>query len=91
MSLVTFEFTGNGDFIFVDLDWAIFGTGTQIGRGNVVLASITEIDQDGEPFVGAATVAVHNIAPRDDNHIHMIVAVLWDSPLNCRVYMAVFD
>lgn len=54
------------------------------------MASITEIDGDGLPFVGNATLEVHNVAPRN-GFIDLILAVLWDSPLRYRVSLAIFD
>jgi hypothetical protein len=84
MSLFSRDFTGNGDFIRLSFP---FGS---VKPSTVVTASITEIDGDGLPFVGAATVEIHNIAPRD-GAIDVVAAVRWDNPLRCRIYFAVFD
>jgi hypothetical protein len=85
MSLWHWEFTGNGDFIPLS---ANFGTVTP---DTVVTASITELDGDGLPFVGAATVEVHNVSPKANGWLDVVVAVLWDNPLRCRINLAIFD
>ncbi len=84
MSLIKQEFVDNGDFIRHSIP---FGSVTP---ETVVLASITELDGDGLPFTGAATLEVHNVAPRN-GFVDLIVAVLWDSPLRYRVSLAIFD
>jgi hypothetical protein len=84
MSLWTAEFTGNGDFI--RLSWPF----ASVAPGTVVMASISELDSDGLPFTGDATVEIHNVAPRS-GWVDLIAAVLWDSPLRCRVSFAIFD
>jgi hypothetical protein len=50
MSLAHFDFFGNGDFIRESVP---FGS---VNPNTVVVGSITEIDGDGLPFVGAATL-----------------------------------
>jgi hypothetical protein len=84
MSLWTQNVTGNGDFIRVSANIP------SVTPNTIVMASITELDGDGQPSVGNATVELHNVAPRS-GFVDYIVAILWDSPLNCRVSFAVFD
>jgi hypothetical protein len=85
MSLWTWNFTGNGDFIRLR---ANFGTVTP---DTVVVASITELDAEGFPFIGGATVEVHNVSPQAEGWLDVIAAVFWDSPLRCRISLAIFD
>ena len=70
-----------------------FGTSV-IDRHANVQASITEISQpSGEPldfpFIGAAVMTVHNIAPQDDGHVLMVIDTGWGSPVNIRLRFVV--
>ncbi len=67
-----------------------------IDRHSFVLANICEISApQGEPldfpFIGAATMSVHNIVPRDDDTLIIRLEADWDSVLNARVQIFVFD
>jgi hypothetical protein len=84
MSLTHMDFTGNGDFIRVSIPFPTVTPTT------VVTGSITEIDGDGLPFVGDATLELHNVAPRDQ-FVDVIAAVLWDNALTYRNYLSIFD
>ena len=93
MSTVTRLFSGpmrgSGDFIlhanagpqFVNRDSGVWGT-------------ITELEQPvGEPldfpFIGAANMAVDNIAPRDDGIIDMWIHIDHDGALNYKIQVLV--
>ena len=84
MSLTHFDFVGNGAFIRQAIPFA------SVKPGTVVVGSITELDGDNLPFVGAATIELHNIAPRN-GFVDVVAAVLWDAPLRCRINLAIFD
>jgi hypothetical protein len=67
-----------------------------INRHSFVLANICEISApQGEPldfpFMGAATMGVHNIVPLDDGNLIIRLEADWDSVLNARVQIFVFD
>ena len=55
---------------------------------SVVMVSMTEINANGQPFVGDATVTVHNVAPGNGN-VRLRGEVDWDSDLSVRVYFLV--
>ena len=89
MGLFFVDRVGNGDFIHFRV------TGLGVNRHSIVLASICEIgaapgQRPDFPFVGGATMEVHNIAPQDDGSADFVVAVLWGSPLNFRLNIATF-
>jgi len=89
MGLWKVDRVGNGDFIHFKV------TGLGINRHSIVLASICEIGAaPGQPpdfpFVGAATLEVHNIAPQDDGSADFVVAVRWGSPINYRLNIATY-
>ena len=89
MGVFSVDNRGNGDFLHFRV------TGLGVNRHSVVLASICEIaaapgQPPDFPFVGSATMEVHNIAPQDDGSADVVVAVRWGSPLNFRLYIATF-
>jgi len=90
MSNFTVDFLGvQGQFVGT----INFGTSV-VNRHANVQASITEISQpSGEPldfpFIGAAVMTVHNIAPQDDGTVHMVIDTGWGSPVNIRLSMVV--
>jgi hypothetical protein len=66
-----------------------FGPGA-INRHSRVVASMTEIAQPpGEaldyPFIGAATMRVHNIAPQDNGNVLVRIEIDWPNSLNWRM------
>ena len=91
MSLWTADIHRNGTF-----DQFINFPSGVINRHSHVLVSICEISQPaGEPldfpFIGDATMTIHNICPRDDNHLQVRISIDWDSPLNCRLWITILD
>jgi hypothetical protein len=80
---------GNGDFALrINLGQA------NVSRGSGVFATICELSQpSGEPldfpFIGAARMAVHNIAPQDDGSVLCWVQIEWGAALNYRVQLLV--
>ncbi|MFE4589796.1 hypothetical protein [Streptomyces laurentii] len=60
-----------------------------VTRDSVVMVSMCELDgQTGAPFIGDATMTVHNVAP-DDGQVHVRGEVNWDSALSVRMYFLV--
>ncbi|MFJ8440704.1 hypothetical protein [Kitasatospora griseola] len=55
---------------------------------SVVMASMTEVNSNGQPFVGDATTTVHNVAPGNGN-VRLRGEVGWSSDLSVRVYLLV--
>jgi hypothetical protein len=91
MSLWTVRGRGNGNFLF-----PVFFPDKVINRDRIVLASICEIARiPGEPndlpWVGDAAMEVRNIVPRDTGEVYFRVEIGWDSPLDFRISIAVFD
>lgn len=53
-----------------------------------VLASVTEmghVNGNFQPFVGAADVEIHNLAPQPNGSVDVVVDILWNTDLNVRV------
>jgi hypothetical protein len=91
MSLWIVNGTGNGSFNFL-----VNLPGGVINRSSIVLANICEIARiAGEPsdlpWMGAASMEVRNIVPQDTGQVNFRVEIDWDSPLNFRIFIAVFD
>lgn len=80
---------GHGDFVYhVRLPG--------INRHSCILGTITETTAaPGEPidfpFIGAADMAILNIAPRDDGIVDVWVHIDWDSDLNTKVQLVRID
>lgn len=84
MAVYTWDGWGAGTF---DIAFP-FGTNI-INRHSHCVVSICELSQPpGEaldyPFIGAATMRVHNVAPQDDGTLHVRFEINWDSTLNWR-------
>jgi hypothetical protein len=68
-----------------------------INRHSHVLANICEVSKpEGEPeadfpFMGNATMSIHNIVPHDDGTLSVRVEVDWPSPIDVRIQFFVFD
>ena len=67
-----------------------------LDRHSCILGTITEItDAPGEPidfpFIGAASMAIMNCAPRDDGVVDVWCQVNWDSDLNFKVQLIKVD
>jgi len=92
MSLWQTNIRGSGVF---DVNFSFPSPGI-VDRHSFVLANIVEVSQpQGEPldfpFQGDATMEIHNIVPKDDGTLSIRFEVDWDSDLNCRVQVFVFD
>ncbi len=62
--------------------WNIFfGSPVQVFGNSQVSVTITEVDRNGTPFLGAATMQVYNVIPQDDGTITVKFNVDWGSPL----------
>ena len=90
MSLWWLDTRGHGTFNLV----VNFGR-ENINRHSTVLANICEISQpEGQPldfpFMGAASMLIRNIVPRDDGQVHLRVEIDWGSDLNYRIRFAIF-
>jgi hypothetical protein len=73
----------------------IFNIGADLpGRGitprSVVLVSLTEIDSNGNPFLGDATMKIYNVVPRDGS-LTIRGEIDWDSDLNIRANIFIAD
>ena len=65
-------------------------------RHSTCVASITEVTSaPGHPidfpFIGAAPMAILNVAPRDDGVVDLWVYVDWHEQLNLRINLAIFN
>jgi hypothetical protein len=65
-----------------------FGTNV-INRHSRCIVSICELGQPAGqpldfPFIGSATMRVHNVAPADDGVLHVRFEIDWGSKLNWR-------
>lgn len=61
----------------------------RVTPSSVVMVSMCELGgQPGTPFIGDATMTVHNVAP-DNNQVHVRGEVNWDSTLSVRIYFLV--
>jgi hypothetical protein len=71
-----------------------FPPGT-INRHSHVLVSICEVSQPaGEPldfpFIGAATMSINNVCPRDDDMLQVRISINWmQNPLNYRLWIEI--
>jgi hypothetical protein len=54
-----------------------------ITPSSVVMVSLTEVDSRGNPFIGAATMKVYNVAP-GNGVVRFRVEIDWDRDLNVR-------
>ena len=61
------------------------GTSTAFGitPSSVVMVSLTELDSVGEPFIGAATMKIYNVAP-GNGQVLFRGEIDWDFDLNIR-------
>jgi hypothetical protein len=67
-----------------------------INRHSCLWGTITEVSQPtGEPldfpFIGAASMAIMNVAPRDDGVVDVWAQINWDSDLNLRIQLMRVD
>ena len=78
-----------------DVQWT-FPPGV-INRHSHVLANICEVSRpEGQPeldfpFIGNATMTIHNIVPHDDGTLLIRLEIDWPSPLDVRIQFFVFD
>jgi hypothetical protein len=67
-----------------------------VTRSSCVLGTITEITgAPGEPisfpFIGEASMAIMNIAPRDDGIVDLWILINWQTDIFFRLQLLVFD
>ena len=74
----TLPFQAHGEFL---AEWQVTG----VGRPASVVAAITEVDGGGQPFLGAARMTVHNVAPRDNGELHLWCQVEWPVDISVRL------
>lgn len=55
-----------------------------ITPGNNVVASLTEVDVNGNPFIGNAAMKIYNVAPRNGD-IQVRGEVDWDEDIDIRI------
>ena len=56
-----------------------------VNRVSQVAVSITELDANGNPFIGLAGMAVYNVVPLDSGEVTVHWWVGWNSPLSIRL------
>jgi len=54
------------------------------------MVSLTELDSDGNPFIGDATMKVYNVAP-GDGVVFIRGEIDWDEDLNIRANIFIAD
>lgn len=84
MSFVQYPFTAHGDFIKLTVQTPTVTPNT------VVVGSASEVDGNGNPQIGSATVGLNNVAP-GNGIVQLVAVVSWSGDLNCRVSLAIFD
>lgn len=50
-----------------------------------VVASITEVGSDGQPFIGKASLSVFSVAPNNSGEIWVEIKIDWGSKIDCRL------
>jgi hypothetical protein len=65
------------------VEWGVSGT-----RSNI-LAAVTELDPNGLPFIGAASIQVLNIAPVEHG-ARVRVNAQWDSDIHVRLALVIW-
>ena len=85
---------GGMAFPIQDVQWN-FPPGV-INRHSFVLANICEISKpEGQPldfpFIGNATMTIHNVVPHDDGTLLIRLEIDWPYPLDVRIQFFVFD
>ncbi|AZM49646.1 hypothetical protein DMB38_31175 [Streptomyces sp. WAC 06738] len=56
-----------------------------VGRDSVVMASVTEVDASGTPFIGAAPVIVQSVVPNDGFVVRVRAWAGWPQPIDVRI------
>jgi hypothetical protein len=51
-----------------------------------VLASITEVDAAGNPFLGLASITIDNVSP-GNGFVYLRGSIGWDTDLNVRIFL----
>ena len=59
-----------------------------ITSNSVVMASLTELDGNGNPFMGVASMKVYNVVP-SRNHVDIRGEIDWDNDLNIRATLLI--
>jgi hypothetical protein len=54
-----------------------------------ILAAATELDGNGNPLFGDASIQVLNIVP-EDNGVQLFINILWGAPINWRVAFVIW-
>ena len=83
MIVFTHEFSHHGGFE------QHFGTPIGVNRFNAVFVSICELDSNGAPFQGAASMMVHNVVPLDGNRLIVRGEIGWESDVRARLSIMV--
>jgi hypothetical protein len=66
-----------------------FGTPIGVNRFNAVFVSICELDSNGVPFQGSASLMVHNVVPHDGNQLTVRGEIGWNSDVNVQLSIMV--
>ncbi|WP_432190413.1 hypothetical protein [Streptomyces sp. Tue6028] len=56
-----------------------------VQRDSIVMASATEVDASGTPFIGAAPVLVQSVVPNDGFKVRVRAWAGWPQPINVRI------
>lgn len=74
-------------------EWRITGFDGIVNSSSKVFVSISEIGISGgqvKPFMGAASMQVHNVVPQDDSSVIVRGHIGWESDLQARLSFVVF-
>jgi hypothetical protein len=74
------DFSGSGPFAHRES----LGT-DQVNAFSQVAVSMTELDSDGNPFLGSAIMTVNNVVPRANGDIIVRGHIHWESTLRVRL------
>lgn len=78
----TSTFWGMHSFRGRGLNSVVFGLpNTTVNLLSQVSVSITELDSNGNPFLGNATMTVHNVVPTAEGNVLVRFNIGFDSPL----------
>ena len=57
---------------------------------SIVMVSLTEVDSNGNPFIGAATMKIYNVAP-GFGFVNFRGEIDWDNDLDIRANIFIAD
>lgn len=82
----TSTFWGMHSFRGRGLNSIVFGLpNTIVNLQSQIAVSVTELDSNGNPFLGNATMTVHNVVPTAEGNVLVRFNIGFDSPLTVQL------